>query len=210
MALPNPIDQLRGTPPTIHHDTAQTARVTSTDGGIWAVPLDGDMRVPIGPCRGSDGILVGQVCLLVWTKDELPWALIIPPTILEIYPVDSVFLSFDGTNPGERFGGSWVLVSKGRMLLGVDPDTPAFADSGLSGGEATHTLTIDEIPSHTHTITANTVHQLDNGPMAFNTATDSDPTHKANDDVTLGYTGGGEPHNNMPPWTSVYCWRRVA
>lgn len=43
------------------------------DAGIWVVPLGGDMRTPIGPCRGTSDATQGAVCLLVFTQDQ-PWA----------------------------------------------------------------------------------------------------------------------------------------
>jgi hypothetical protein len=67
-----PHQQLRGVPPKITRDPV-TARVTRVDAeGVWAVPLGGDMRIPVGPCRGTAA--VGDVCLVIWTQ-ELPWVL---------------------------------------------------------------------------------------------------------------------------------------
>lgn len=39
----------------------------------WVVPIDGDTRVPIGPCRAGRLAAVDDVVLLVWTLDDEPW-----------------------------------------------------------------------------------------------------------------------------------------
>lgn len=65
-----------------------------------------------------------------------------------IYPVGSIYMSMSATNPATLFGvGTWTRISQGRMLLGADDST---YKAGETGGEATHTLTVDEMPSHSH------------------------------------------------------------
>lgn len=68
----NPLEQLRGAPPKITREPV-TGRVTKVDpDGVWVVPLGGDMRVPVGPCRGTAA--VDDVCLIVWTQEQA-WAI---------------------------------------------------------------------------------------------------------------------------------------
>ena len=62
-----------------------------------------------------------------------------------VWPVGSIYMSVNSTNPGTLFGGTWQRL-KDRFLLGAG-DTYA---AGSQGGEATHTLTIDEMPAHSH------------------------------------------------------------
>lgn len=64
------------------------------------------------------------------------------------YPVGSIYISVTATNPGTFFGGTWERI-KDRFLL-ASGDIYA---NGATGGEATHTLTSSEMPSHTHTFT---------------------------------------------------------
>lgn len=117
------------------------------------------------------------------------------------YPVGAIYLSVTDTDPATLFGGTWERVG-GRFLLGAD-DTYA---AGSTGGEAEHTLTIDEMPKHNH--------GLDN----YNTSGNTTPflTVQHQDKIGYGgnvqtmYTGGGKPHNNMPPYLSVYMWKRTA
>lgn len=65
------LDTLFGKPPSTP-DEPVTARVVRLDGGAWVAVLDGDQRVPIGPCRGPAGLEVGDVVLVLFTN-ERPW-----------------------------------------------------------------------------------------------------------------------------------------
>lgn len=72
MAVSNPYQQLRGSAPTINR-TPITGRVTKIDeAGVWVVPIGGDQRTPVGPCRGPADIPVGTICMVIWTQ-ERPW-----------------------------------------------------------------------------------------------------------------------------------------
>ncbi len=63
-----------------------------------------------------------------------------------IYPVGSIYLSVANVSPAEFVGGTWESISSGRVLMGASTAHPA----GETGGAETHTLTTDEMPSHTH------------------------------------------------------------
>lgn len=58
-----------------------------------------------------------------------------------IYPVGSVYISVNNTNPAVLFGGTWVQI-KDRFLLGAG----TTYSNGTTGGEASHTLTTGELP----------------------------------------------------------------
>ena len=58
-----------------------------------------------------------------------------------IYPVGAVYISMNNTSPATLFGGSWTKI-EGKFLLGTSSAYP----SGSSGGEETHTLTVNELP----------------------------------------------------------------
>ena len=82
-------------------------------------------------------------------------------SILDVYPIGSIYLSMSAINPSNYFGGNWTLISQGRTLVGVDVNQESFNTSGKAGGNynnsyththatQNHALTGDEIPSHTH------------------------------------------------------------
>lgn len=74
MALNHPLDGIRGGPTKAQRQPLTAVVAYIEDGEVYAAPLGGDLRSPIGPCRGGTGLAVGDVCLLIWTQ-ERPWAL---------------------------------------------------------------------------------------------------------------------------------------
>jgi len=83
---------------------------------------------------------------------------------LKMYPVGSIYISVSNTNPGTLFGGTWVSFGSGKSLVGVNSSDTDFDTVEETGGAASisytpsgtvdsHTLTVAEIPSHTHTFT---------------------------------------------------------
>ena len=81
-----------------------------------------------------------------------------------------------------------------RFVLGAGGDYAV----GATGGEATHTLTIDEMPAHSHTIP-------NFGPTGNGWAHTG-----GGEGGTTDITGGGQPHNNMPPYYALAYIMRVA
>lgn len=69
-----------------------------------------------------------------------------------IYPVGSIYMSTSATNPGTLFGGKWEAFAQGRTIIGNGTSDRAFA-AGDQGGASTHTLSANEMPSHTHSYT---------------------------------------------------------
>ena len=117
-----------------------------------------------------------------------------------VYPVGSIYMSVNSTNPSVLFGGTWEQI-KDKFLLSAG-DT---YNAGDEGGEATHILTIDEMPSHNHTWGWKS--SAASGNSTWNSA-GSDKTGSSSD--IIGSTGGGKPHNNMPPYLAVFMWKRIA
>ena len=76
---------------------------------------------------------------------------------LEMYPVGSIYMSTSGTNPSSFLGGTWVAWGSGRVPVGVNTSDGNFNTIEKTGGESSHTLTVAEMPSHTHTFTGNSV-----------------------------------------------------
>ena len=123
-----------------------------------------------------------------------------------IYPIGSIYLSVNSVDPSTLFGGTWEKI-KDKFLLS-DGDTYSI---GSTGGEATHTLTIDEMPSHRHTSVRRYNGTDDNnfsGHIA--NAVESNDTSTLQEQLYTDYTGGSQPHNNMPPYLAINVWKRVA
>lgn len=67
-----------------------------------------------------------------------------------IYPIGSIYMSVNDTNPATFLGGTWERWGQGRVPVGVDENDTIFEEAGKEGGEQKHRLTIDEMPNHRH------------------------------------------------------------
>ena len=86
---------------------------------------------------------------------------------------------------------------KGRTLVGKDSSDTDFNTLGKTGGEKTHTLTVDEMPSHTHKIqvrSGNIGDYYGDPPL-----TDGNAGNLIQGGDTKS-TGGSQPHNNLQPY----------
>ena len=143
-----------------------------------------------------------------------------------IYPVGSLYISVDSTSPATLFGGTWVQIED-TFLLAAGQTYAA----GDTGGEATHTLTSAEMPSHNHAagtytdgnevknweFVLNKIITGQAGKLTFQTASSGRYAYGSAsgyaDIASIAATvsaGGGGAHNNMPPYLAVYVWKRTA
>lgn len=120
-----------------------------------------------------------------------------------VYPVGSIYMSINNVSPATLFGGKWVQI-KGRFLLGASDVYKA----NTTGGEATHTLTNNEMPNHQHSIWFPNSSGEQSAEIGYPEA-GSKNTYYAEASKTSG-VGGGAAHNNMPPYLVVYMWRRLS
>ena len=136
--------------------------------------------------------------------------------LLTVYPVGSIYLSVNSTSPASLFGGTWEQL-KDRFLLGAGS---AYA-AGSMGGEAAHTLSINEIPSHAGHLYGNAggVNGKGDAKGAWlkeininsSLTTSYGWNYKNNEYYPVNRSlGGGAAHNNMPPYLAVYMWKRVS
>ena len=146
-----------------------------------------------------------------------------------IYPVGSIYMSVNSTNPGELFGGTWVAWGQGRVPVGVST-SGTFNTVEKTGGSETHKLTVAQMPSHTHTQNS---HRHNYGrPALFGGENNDDGSiftprysgrtssqYKGNSNgwtemsyttATNQNTGGGEAHNNLQPYITCYMFKRTA
>jgi microcystin-dependent protein len=77
-----------------------------------------------------------------------------PPSLgINAWPVGSVFISVVPTDPATLLGGgTWARFAQGRVLVGLDESETEFDTVQETGGEKTHTLTVPEMPTHSHSI----------------------------------------------------------
>ena len=122
-----------------------------------------------------------------------------------IYPVGSIYMSVNNVSPATFLGGTWVALED-RFLIGASSTYSA----GSTGGSTTHTLTVDEMPSHSHTIQDRLIVWDTPNLTELNNAIYSGPMklREANEGLT-NTTGGGQAHSIMNPYLAVYMWKRT-
>ena len=131
-------------------------------------------------------------------------------SLSDVYPVGSIYINAAvSTNPGTLLGfGTWVAFGAGRVPVGIDATQTEFDTAEETGGAKTHTLSISEIPAHTHNQGSHDSSAGDGG--AYNTEFIRDHSDTANGpNVESSSTGGGGAHNNLQPYIVVYMWKRT-
>ena len=153
----------------------------------------------------------------------------------QIYPIGAIYMSTVSTNPATLFKiGNWEALPAGRVLLAQGTSIWGVNYSaGSTGGEDKHTLTVSESAPHNHTGNATTsgsthTHALtmrashgksgNGGVPRFgdgdvwsdyktqNLSAAGEHSHA----ITINNSGGGQAHNNMQPYLSVYMWKRTS
>ena len=132
-----------------------------------------------------------------------------------VYPVGSIYMSVNNVNPNSLFGGTWVAWGSGRVPVGVDTSQTEFNTVEKTGGEKTHQLTVDEMPSHTHTPVTNlpvVLHKLttDVAPTSWSTSGSGNDLFYDDKSLNGMTTGGDQAHNNLQPYITCYMWKRTA
>lgn len=127
-----------------------------------------------------------------------------------IYPIGSIYINANtSANPSTYLGiGTWSRYGQGRVIVSQDSSDSQFDTLNETGGLKTHTLTINEMPSHNH---GGIYPSGSSG--SFSEAFDVDHPQtgfdKGSEKFTT-YTGGGQPHNNLQPYIVAYVWQRTA
>lgn len=192
--------------------------ITNADGYLVTVSFGGDVECDWGICTEYGGrVPTGYTSLEAWYVGESEklhrWKVVdgqltrdeeapVPPQcnswVDRIYPVGSLYLTMSPADPADLFGGAWRRIED-TFLLAAGSTYAA----GTTGGEAAHTLTVEELPAHSHGLRLQSG-TLSGGSAYSRVASGVDPVSGL-----VGSTGGDKPHNNMPPYLAVYVWQRL-
>lgn len=164
----------------------------------------------------------GQIIFKTRGGNEINAGPVISPKVAidKAYPVGSIYMNATNANPGTLLGvGTWVRFGNGRALVAVDEAQTEFNAPAKTGGAKTVKLSVDEMPSHTHTPGGPRDYFGTYGPVTSTEAVGEIPgtgqyilqsTSGGSAVLTTAATGGSQAHNNLQPYITVYMWRRTA
>lgn len=191
----NPLKVIKGTEIDDEYNAIQTAVNSKAD--INSPALTGAPTAPTATA-GTNTTQIATTAFVKTAIDAIP-----TPDLSSLYPVGSIYINASvSTNPATLIGfGTWEAFGAGRVLVGLDSGQTEFDTLGETGGAKTHTLTINEMPAHTHSVpnSGSQNNSFDSGTTVGNDVTG-----------TSGSTGGGQAHNNLQPYIVVYMWKRTA
>lgn len=126
----------------------------------------------------------------------------------EMWPVDSVYISMVDVDPATHFGGTWTKIAAGRTLIGVDTAQAEFNTVGETGGVKEVTLTAAQsgLPAHSHPVSAALATGFISQAGGDYGITIPNATTTSNNVAA----NASEAHTNLPPYFTVYFWRRTA
>ena len=136
--------------------------------------------------------------------------------MLTMNPVGTIKITDNNINPGTYIGGTWEQI-KDRFLLAAGD----IYAGGSTGGEASHTLTENELPeiagnigfhygyTSTNISSVDGVFSTDNMNTKYRNGGSEGGGASSVSTINLNI-GGGAAHNNMPPYVACYIWKRIA
>ena len=152
----------------------------------------------------SNDETVVTTAMIKVVRDEFNTALL--GVLGRVFPVGISIITQDSRNPAEYYGfGTWELDVQGRALVGVSnnpSDAPFKKFANSEFGEDEVTLTIDQMPKHSHDIPVSTT-SSGSGSIDANSS-------RTTTTVASNEEGGDQPHNNMQKSQTKFIWTRVA
>lgn len=159
-------------------------------------------------------------CAWMRTYAHYNWTPWIAPGLNQFYPVGSIFQSTSPTNPAELMGGTWERFGNGRVLVGVNESDGDFNAPNKAGGTKAHKHDKGTLVAKIGSNTTN-----GNSSIGFHqdlSGREGNPTHSY---MTLGggassgqrpltantaITGKTSEVSHLPPYLTIYRWRRTA
>lgn len=123
------------------------------------------------------------------------------------YPVGSIYMSVNNTNPSTLFGGTWVAWGSGRVPVGVNASDSNFSTVEKTGGASTVKLTTSQMPKHSHGATNFIINSA--AGSQINVGSGGGIVSHSSAFVT-DVSGGDSAHNNLQPYITCYMWKRTA
>jgi len=198
----NPLKVVKGTEIDDEFNAIQTAVNSKADTNSPA--LTGTPTAPTAATTTS----TTQIASTAFVQQEITANVTTAIIVDAVYPVGSIYISTVSTNPGTLLGtGTWTAFAAGRTLVGINSGDTDFDTVEETGGAKTHTLTVDEMPSHTHNSQYDnrTPDGIDSGGAGSEIG-----GRGTNNFFPTTATGGGQAHNNLQPYIVTYMWKRTA
>lgn len=136
-----------------------------------------------------------------------------------IYPIGSVYISTNNVSPATFLGGTWQAFAEGRTLIGVGNSDQLFS-AGQNGGSSNVTLSINQIPSHSHGLRDSAGRTILEEPgqglppdVPFRTLIVPTTNYDAfgtPPQLSTNTAGLSQSHSNLPPYIVTYMWERTA
>lgn len=123
-----------------------------------------------------------------------------------LFPIGQIIIKGDSADYSNWLGFTWERTAVGKVLVGYDNNDTDFNTIGKTGGEKTHTLIIDEMPSHNHDIK----YASNDTGFGDNYFTAGKKSSYSTSSVPINNAGGGQAHNNLQPYQVVAYWKRIA
>jgi hypothetical protein len=162
------------------------------------------------PVRAGERVRISvwsAVASMSWAQNGIA-VYFVPPVASPVqrFPIGHILMSAVEQDPADWLGyGAWERFGQGRVLVGVSEADMDFNAGGKTGGAKSVALSVEQMPAHAH--------RLKSSNSADGNATGTQPYSGggfASASQYMENTGGGQAHNNMPPYVTVFMYKRVA